>query len=448
MKKRRKVLSVMLCAAMIASLAACGSKGDDKKSSDDGGKVKLTFSTSVYVEEPHQKAIDALLEAYSKKEPNVEIEILGAGYDGYWDNITTEILSNNESDMIQVYPENISTYNAIRDGGTFMDLSEYMSDDLKEKLVGQDMCDVDGQTLAISSYAWGTTGIFYRKSMQKDAGVNPDEIKTQEDFRKACKKFTDDGKYAMGVVSGTHAFTVSEWNRLIARPVSNGLYFPNGESEPYTADNVNINAPENVWAAQWWQDFILKDKAAKLVTDKKDSREMFWNGDVPFNMDGPWFVGMCKERDESLMDDIGIIPQFDVVYDGTTYKPNPTNYPLVTMISKNCKHPKEAYAFLEWMTTDEAQKIIADCGMIPSNTDYSTSDEYIQNHELEHKIVEFMQNNYTDLVADPNISQLGEISQIMLDAAQKMFSEQAADVQEEMDSAQKQVEEVMSRDAE
>ena len=63
-----------------------------KKSSDDGGKVKLTFSTSVYVEEPHQKAIDALLEAYSKKEPNVEIEILGAGYDGYWDNITTEIL--------------------------------------------------------------------------------------------------------------------------------------------------------------------------------------------------------------------------------------------------------------------------------------------------------------------------------------------------------------------
>ncbi len=31
MKKRRKVLSVMLCAAMIASLAACGSKGDDKK---------------------------------------------------------------------------------------------------------------------------------------------------------------------------------------------------------------------------------------------------------------------------------------------------------------------------------------------------------------------------------------------------------------------------------
>ena len=82
----------------------------------------------------------------------------------------------------------------------------------------------------------------------------------------------------------------------------------------------------------------------------------------------------------------GIIPQFDVVYDGTTYKPESEQIiHFVIMISKNCKHPKEAYAFLEWMTTDEAQKIIADCGMIPSNTDYSTSDEYIQNHELEHK---------------------------------------------------------------
>ena len=140
MKKRVRILSVLLCVAMVGGLVACGSKKEDKK--DDGnedGKIKLTFSTSVYVEEPHQKAIDALLEAYSKKEPNVSIEILGAGYDGYWDNITTEILANNESDMIQVYPENISTYNAIREGGTFIDLSEYMSDELKEKLVGQEM---------------------------------------------------------------------------------------------------------------------------------------------------------------------------------------------------------------------------------------------------------------------------------------------------------------------
>lgn len=56
-----------------------------------------------------------------------------------------------------------------------------------------------------------------------------------------------------------------------------------------------------------------------------------------------------------------------------------------------------------------------------------------------------MQNNYTTLIADPNIPQLGEISQIMLDACQHMFSEQGADVKSEMDDAQSKIEEVMSK---
>lgn len=56
-----------------------------------------------------------------------------------------------------------------------------------------------------------------------------------------------------------------------------------------------------------------------------------------------------------------------------------------------------------------------------------------------------MQNNYATLVADPNIPQLGEISQIMLDACQHMFSEQGADVKSEMDDAQSKIEEVMNK---
>ena len=67
MKKRNRILSVLLCAAMVAGLAGCGSKNDSEDSGEKDGKIKLTFSTSVYVEEPHQKAIDALLEAYNKK---------------------------------------------------------------------------------------------------------------------------------------------------------------------------------------------------------------------------------------------------------------------------------------------------------------------------------------------------------------------------------------------
>ena len=67
--------------------------------------------------------------------------------------------------MIQVYPENISTYQALKPEGTFVNLDDYMSDDLKSKLTGQDMCTVDGQTLAISSYASSIASLCWKRKV-------------------------------------------------------------------------------------------------------------------------------------------------------------------------------------------------------------------------------------------------------------------------------------------
>ncbi len=456
----KKTLALLLALLMLGSLAACGGTASSTApagggstasastgAAADGEKVTLTFSTSVYVEEPHRVAIDNLIAKYQELNPNVTIEIFGSGWADYWNNLTTEVLAGNEADIIQVYPESIASYNALRPEGVCVDLGEYLSGAglTADQLSGQEFCEIDGQTMALANYAWGTTGIFYRKSMLEEKGIDPASIKTQEDFLEACKAFTADGKYGMGVVVGTHSFVVSEWCRMLARPASNGLYFPDGESGPYEAGRVNVNDPANVWAAEWWQSFLMDDNAGKPVPDKKDSRELFWNKEVPFNYDGPWFVGMTRERDAALIDDIGLIPSFDVVYDGTTYKPNPTNYPLVTMLSKNCKNPEEAWKFMEWMASPEAQALVADCGMIPSNKEYASTPEYIANHELEQLFLKFAEENYTNLVSDPAIPQQQELSQVMIDATQAMFSEQRADAQTTLDEAAAQIETIMNK---
>ena len=49
MKKRNRILSVLLCATMVAGLAGCGSKNDSEDSGEKDGKIKLTFSTSVFI---------------------------------------------------------------------------------------------------------------------------------------------------------------------------------------------------------------------------------------------------------------------------------------------------------------------------------------------------------------------------------------------------------------
>ena len=73
------------------------------------------------------------------------------------------------------------------------------------------------------------------------------------------------------------------------------------------------------------------------------------------------------------------------------------------MISSRCEHPDEAWDFLVWMTSDEAQRIIADCGQIPASIEYASSQEYKDAYPLSALFYDFMANDYTDLVGDPAI---------------------------------------------
>jgi ABC-type glycerol-3-phosphate transport system substrate-binding protein len=438
MKKIAVVVLVLVLALVL--LATCKGKQDGS-----GGKqVTITLATSVYVEDPHRKAMDALLEAYKKIAPNVTVEIYGAGWNNYWDNVTTEIMGNNEADIMQIYPENVATYHNLRQGGVFMDLKQFMGgENYTGKLTGQDMCEFNGEALALSNYAWGTTGLFYRKSILSANGIDPAGIKTWNDFVSASAKLKQKGIFGLGIITSSHSFVVSEWARMLGRVVSGGLYLPNGEKGPFTADTIQVNNAANVWAAGQWQDYLVKKEYGKTAPDAKDKREYFYNGLAAFCYDGPWFVGMISEYDAALMNDVGIIPAPAVEYNGTVHKPNPTMYPLVMALSKNCKFPKEAWAFINWMASDEAQRIVAPCGMIPASVQYSTSAEYKANYPASSLFAEFL-SSYAPQVADPFIPQQGELSQIMINAAQEMFAS-GKDCKTVLDQAAEKCKAVMTR---
>ncbi|MGI6732217.1 MAG: ABC transporter substrate-binding protein [Anaerovoracaceae bacterium] len=443
--KFKKFLAMALILILaLSALTACGGGDGDGEPTGEGEPVTITFATSVYVEEPHQVALDALLDAFNEEHPEINVEIYGAGYADYWDNVTTEIMGGNEADIMQVYPENVASYNALREGGVFEDLTPYMGDvDYKSLLTGQDMCEFDGKTLAFSNYAWGNTALFYRKSILEEVNIDPESIKTWDDFVNASKILKDNGYFGMGVVNSSHSFVVSEWARMLARPVSKGLYFPNGEAGPYTADAIQVNSPENVWAAQQWQDYLLTNGYGKAAPDKKDSREYFWNGLAAFCYDGPWFVGMCEQYDPDMMDDIGIIPAPSIVYEGTTYAPNPTMYPLVTCMSNKSENKEAAWTFMEWMASEEAQKIAAQCGMIPANTNYSTSEEYKNDYALSSVFADLLEL-YEPQVSDPLIPQQGELNQTMINATQQIFAA-GEDAQAVLDKAAEDCKAIMNK---
>jgi ABC-type glycerol-3-phosphate transport system substrate-binding protein len=441
-------------------LAACGPGGGATGGTADGGAaapaatapapdapggeqpITLSFTTSVYVEAPHRVAIDRLMEVYSSNNPHISFEVMGAGFEDFWGQLTIEILAGTEADIVQIYPEHIAQYHILRPGGTFVDLTaKVAATNFFEDLIGQEMCVFEGQTLAVSNYAWGSTGLFYRRSILEAKGIDPSTIRTHEDFERAALQLAGEGMQIMGVVLGTHPFVVDEWARIMARPVSFGLFF-NQELAPFTPENVNINSPANIWAAQTWQDWIVQD-FFNLVPDKRDSRELFWNGMVPFNFDGPWFIGMTRERDEALMDDLGLIPQFDLVFNGQRHVPNPSVFPLITLISTNAEHQDEAWNFMYWMASAEGQEIAAISGMTPASRSFAFSPAYRDAFPLGYQLMYFMENYYGPLINNPPLPEFGEIQRVMIETTQRIFSPAAADVETEMNEAHAEIQRIL-----
>lgn len=395
-------------------------------------KIQISMESSSYVEAAHKAVYDKLKEMYEAENPNVEIVYNGIPYADFWDKLTTEIVAGNESCIVEMQSGNqhYGTYAALREGetGSFVNLDPYLKGtDLESKLVDQASMVYNGHYIGLSDYAWGARAIYYRISLFKEAGIDPSTIKTQDDFLAAAVKLTKPAaggkpaQYGFGAVLSTHPFVWDEFKTFIARPI--GADYTKDNLAPYTADNVLVDSPEMKWAFKWWQDMIFKSKVTPQGSyDKASERELFWNGTVAMNIDGPWFVGMTRAKDPTLMDDLGVFPSPMISYNGQLYPFHAETYAVTHLISSKCANPDEAWKFLKFMTTSEAQAVIAGSGMIPTNTDFSLSDAYKKSEPLNAELAAFVTKLYKFPAAtDPSIPQLGEMEKIMINAAQEAF---------------------------
>ena len=139
MKKRMKrIAATMLAAAMVISLAACGNNSGSGESADSGSSngsssgsgesaggdgtvnLKITWWGSQTRHDYTQK----LLDAYTEEHPEVTFEAIPAGWDGYFDKLSTQAASGSMPDIVQMDYLYISTYaknNTVADLQTFID---------------------------------------------------------------------------------------------------------------------------------------------------------------------------------------------------------------------------------------------------------------------------------------------------------------------------------------
>lgn len=100
---KKKLLSVLLCAAMVASLAVgCGSKSEDKKEDSADGKTTLTFWC--HENEPWVKAYKEMGKKFEEKNPEYKVVVQDYPFEVYNDKIQTALTSKTAGpDIIAVW---------------------------------------------------------------------------------------------------------------------------------------------------------------------------------------------------------------------------------------------------------------------------------------------------------------------------------------------------------
>jgi raffinose/stachyose/melibiose transport system substrate-binding protein len=206
---------------------------------------------------------------------------------------------------------------------------------------------------------------FYNKDLVAQAGVNPDEIKTWDQFLAAVKQVKDAGITPIIVAGGEKWPMHFYWSYLVMRIGGQGVL-----EAAMAGENGGFDAPAFVEAGKKLKELADLEPFQEgwLATMHLPAAGMWGDGKGAFQLMGSWLLNTQRNN---AADSVGIPPEkigilsFPIV-EGGKGKPTDTlggiNGWLITEGS-----PKEAIAFVDFLLTPKYQDIAAEKGLyIPS----------------------------------------------------------------------------------
>ncbi len=383
---KRKLLSLILAASMVASLAGCGSSGTQTQApaapetqqaqepaqaapetqaapatqaaADTAGGDAVTLKWAIWDKEstPYWQA---LADAYKSVAPNVTIEMVDLGSTDYMTVLATE-LSGEGSDFDVVTIKDVPGYATLVQKNAILSLDDYISADgvdLSKYAGTTDQVTVNGSLyeLPFRNDFWV---LFYNKDLFDEKGVAyPTNDMTFDEYDALAREMTDTSFGAQ--TYGAHYHTWRSAVQLFA--VLDGKHtILDGDYEfmkPYYEMVLNQE----------------KDGVCRKYTDLKAEglhySAAFSGGDVAMMNMGSWFVATMisslksGEYDADLCGNWGIVkyPHADGVEPGSTLG-------TITGLSVTTASdtPDEAWKFVKWVSGEEGAAVMAETGNFPA----------------------------------------------------------------------------------
>jgi multiple sugar transport system substrate-binding protein len=194
----KKVLTALLAAGALVTLAACGGNSDDKSSGsgDSNEKVTLKFQSLAF-QKTTVAATKKIVADWNAANPNIQVEYVQGSWDSVHDQLVTQFQGGTAPDIIHDESADITGF---INQGYLADLSPYLSQETKDA-VSQGVWDSvsnDGKVYAaptlLQSYV-----VFANSALLEQAGISTaGDSLSWDDLAANAKKLTAAGKYGLG----------------------------------------------------------------------------------------------------------------------------------------------------------------------------------------------------------------------------------------------------------
>lgn len=260
----KKVLAVTLASTMAFSMVGCGNSDSKSEGKKDDGTITLNVWHQWSNDTNELKGrYEEAVKAYEKDNPNVKIKTETLDTEAYKTKINAEFAGDAKGIDV-FYWWGAGTAKKLVDAGKVMALDDYLTDDVKSRMVegSTSAFEYDGKLYSTPMFSWYMT-LFCNKTLFDKAGAKLPE--TYDELVDAVKKLkTLDGvtPLAAGAKDGWNAAFV--YQALALREV--GAF---GEN-PLEQGNDDANAAfENGKAAMrimgsWFANNVYTDEAATI----------------------------------------------------------------------------------------------------------------------------------------------------------------------------------------
>lgn len=425
MKKR--VLAILLCAAMTMSMVACGGESKKEETTSEKGGAKEISVLRLGDIAKAEPIFAPIMESYEEANPDITVKFDAMA----WAEATTKLkLLGAQGDLPDVTFVNIQNGWDLAESGYLTDLSElFASDSSLSADIPQSIIDVasteDGKLYWIPS-ATGAFGLWYNKEYFEQAGLDPNSPpETVEEMISMAKTITE----KTGIPGLGWGITATEDFANITESFYSSYtgvdIWSDGDKKFTFEDNEENRAlfveVLNEFAA------ITNDygitQANSIEQNPFGIRTLFRDGEVAMYLDGVWAV---KELKEEL--DKGKESKFNTAL----FPAGPAgSHPILGCdgwsIPEACEDKEDAWKMVQHLMSNENQtRHATEWGLLPILESEKEMDEF--SGEYWNALVEQLDT----VSARPKDKNVAMIEQAIADGAQaaatrKMTADKAID---------------------